>query len=87
MIVLLLFVQRLSEKLSFKNLQLPGSESDLQFLDNSGAKDPAGHSFVSVLGETEHPHLREMLRARELPVRWLRGRDVQAGSPGWWHKR
>lgn len=34
-----------------KNLPLPGSESDLQFLDNSGAKNPAGHSFVSVLGE------------------------------------
>lgn len=33
------------------SLQLPGSESDLHFLANSGAKDPAGHSFVSVLGE------------------------------------
>lgn len=48
MTMLLPFVQRLPKKSSCHNLQQPGSESDLQFLDNSGAKDPPALSLVSV---------------------------------------
>lgn len=60
MVVLLLFEQRLSEKLS---CQKSDSASDLQILEISGAEAQQSTVLCQCWVRWEYPHLREMLRA------------------------
>lgn len=88
MIVLVFFVQRLSEKLSCQKCaiawqQIRPSASGLQFLVQK-VQQGIILSVLNKMGASPPQRDAEGTRAT---CEMVKGRDGQAGSPGWWDER